>query len=118
MCKELIFPDSIYLHLLRPLYGFPEYNENLDSTAKNHDETYLGMTPCISYHSFYVPCSEDENLEGLPGVYADDPFISGTDEFEKYTDKKLQNFDCHSHLHRLQSLALTSIPLIKLILCN
>ena len=80
------------LELLKPIYGMTDAGHYWGVTVDRHVKHDLGLVPLLGDPSLYVKRNE-EDLDGLLGMYVDDSFIGGNDSMQELTKLSLKKFD-------------------------
>ena len=86
LCEEDIF------ELLKPIYGMTDAGDYWGVTVDRHAKQDLGLVPLLGDPSLYVKRNE-EDVDGLLGMYVDDVFLGGNVEMQRLTELTLKRFD-------------------------
>lgn len=78
--------------LSKPLYGICEAGDYWGVAMDEHIVNDLQVTPVPGDASLYVKKNEIEEKIGISGMYVDDSFKSGNQEFEKISGKTPETF--------------------------
>ena len=84
------------LELFKPLYGMTDAGNYWRVTVDRHVKHDLGLVPLLGDPFLYVKRNE-EDLDGLLGMYVEDSFIGGNDSMQELSKLSLKKFDSKEH---------------------
>ena len=84
--------DEDILGLLKPIYGMADAGDYFGVTVDRHVKHNLGLVPLLGDPSLYVKRNE-EDLDGLLGMYVEDILLGGNDDMQELTKLSLKTFD-------------------------
>ena len=86
-------PENSLLKLLKPLYGLSESGDAWFQRYNGYLTKNLKLEQTDGDMSCYYKREEEEELQGLLGVYVDDTLAAGSEKFKKLTDNIEKHFE-------------------------
>lgn len=90
--KEFHLAPNQLLNLLKPLYGLTDAGDYWDATITHHLKNDLEMRASALDIRLFFKLIQGK-LAGISGMYVDDSFHAGNEEFLEHTKKTEQKFD-------------------------